>query len=381
MRDEAAARTLATLRFFRNSPQGPEPDATGHRGFYYHFLHMGSGRRAWSCELSTVDTSYLMAGALPAPTYFGGGDPEERRSVSSADFLYRRVDWGWALNRGRTLLARLDPRGRLPALPWTGYSEALLLYLLALGSPTHPISPSSLRGLDGDVPPGERSTGWSSSTRPRSSSTSFPTSGSISGGSATPRCAAAGSTISRTAAGRPYVQQRYAMRNPKGFRLYGEFCWGITACEGPGPPGWSWTVSSAVLRLPGARRAERTGRRDARAVGRDRFAALRSGDRAADDPPLPRARRRRRSAPTASRRRSTRRFRRTQDSPAAGSLPQLRPERWPDHPHDREPSLGAHLGADAATARFSSRPAARGLPGGWLEKRKFVGSRRKTSTR
>ena len=60
---------VATLRFFWNSEQGPEPDATGHRGFYYHFLDMQTGRRAWQCELSTVDSAILLAGALTAGAF------------------------------------------------------------------------------------------------------------------------------------------------------------------------------------------------------------------------------------------------------------------------------------------------------------------------
>src|SRR6202050_3088122 len=61
-RAAAVARTLATLRFFWNSPHGPEPDATGYQGFYYHFLDMQTGRRAQQCELSTVDSAFLLAG-------------------------------------------------------------------------------------------------------------------------------------------------------------------------------------------------------------------------------------------------------------------------------------------------------------------------------
>lgn len=70
-RSAAVERTLATLRFFWNSPQGPEPDATGYHGFYYHFLDMQTGRRVWQCELSTVDSAFLLAGALTAGMYFG----------------------------------------------------------------------------------------------------------------------------------------------------------------------------------------------------------------------------------------------------------------------------------------------------------------------
>src|ERR1019366_4103875 len=69
-RAEAIDRTLMLLRFFHSSHQGPEPDATGYKGFYYHFLDMPTGRRAGQCELSTVDTAILMAGVLTAASYF-----------------------------------------------------------------------------------------------------------------------------------------------------------------------------------------------------------------------------------------------------------------------------------------------------------------------
>ncbi|HEY8061634.1 MAG TPA: hypothetical protein VID74_02495, partial [Gemmatimonadales bacterium] len=69
--------TLATLRFFAQSVQGPQPDATGYRGFYYHFLDMKTGRRARGCEVSTVDTALLLAGALVAAAYFTRSDGDE----------------------------------------------------------------------------------------------------------------------------------------------------------------------------------------------------------------------------------------------------------------------------------------------------------------
>ena len=69
-RTEAAKRTLTTLRFFWHSKQGPEPDATGHKGFYYHFLDMQTGARAWQCELSTVDSALLIGGLVAAAAYF-----------------------------------------------------------------------------------------------------------------------------------------------------------------------------------------------------------------------------------------------------------------------------------------------------------------------
>ena len=89
-RAAAIERTLATLRFFWNSPQGPEPDATGYQGFYYHFLDMRTGRRARQCELSTIDSTFLLAGGLTAGLYFDADTPDEHEIRSLADGLYRR---------------------------------------------------------------------------------------------------------------------------------------------------------------------------------------------------------------------------------------------------------------------------------------------------
>src|SRR6187399_814203 len=92
-REDAARITLTTLRFFRNSAQGTAPDATGYKGFFYHFLDMKTGRRAAKCELSTVDTAFLLAGALAASVYFNRDDHDEQEIRSVANDLYRRADW------------------------------------------------------------------------------------------------------------------------------------------------------------------------------------------------------------------------------------------------------------------------------------------------
>jgi hypothetical protein len=54
-RDVIAKYVLTTLRFFWTSPQGTEPDSTGFKGFYYHFLDMKTGRRAGNCELTIAE--------------------------------------------------------------------------------------------------------------------------------------------------------------------------------------------------------------------------------------------------------------------------------------------------------------------------------------
>jgi hypothetical protein len=108
-RDEAVKRVLATLRFFRNSPQSTEPDATGYKGFYYHFLDMQTGRRVWKSELSTIDTTYLLAGALTCALYFDRETKEEREIRALGEELFLRADWRWALNKGLTVAHAWKP--------------------------------------------------------------------------------------------------------------------------------------------------------------------------------------------------------------------------------------------------------------------------------
>src|SRR5882757_6036162 len=94
-RADAAERVLTALRFFEHSPQGPEPDTTGYKGFYYHFLEMKTGRRAGGCELSTVDSAFLLAGFLTAAAFFDAEAPAEFEIRETADALIRRADWQW----------------------------------------------------------------------------------------------------------------------------------------------------------------------------------------------------------------------------------------------------------------------------------------------
>jgi hypothetical protein len=233
-RARALERTLTTLRFFWEAPQGPMPDATGHRGFFYHFLDVTTGRRAWRCELSTIDTTILIAGALAAAAYFDRAADDEREVRSLADSLYRRVDWRWAQNGGATVSHGWKPETGFLRYRWEGYNEALILYVLGLGSPTHAL-------------PGRSYRAWTSTYRwkkvyghellygaPlfmhqlshvwidfRGIQDAFMR-----------RQAIDYFENSRRAT---YVNQQYAIRNPKGFRGYGRHAWGLTASNGPGP--------------------------------------------------------------------------------------------------------------------------------------------------
>jgi hypothetical protein len=142
-RTDAVNRTLTLLRFFWGSPEGTAPDATGYKGFYYHFLDMGTGRRPGLCELSTIDSTFLIAGMLAAAAYFDNEDEDEQAVSALADALYRRVDWAWACNSAATVTHGWTPEAGFLPYRWSGYDEATLLYVLGLGSPTHPLPAES----------------------------------------------------------------------------------------------------------------------------------------------------------------------------------------------------------------------------------------------
>ncbi len=233
-RAAAVERTLTTLRFFWNSPQGPEPDATGYKGFYYHFLDMKSGRRVWQCELSTVDTAFLLAGGLTAGIYFDADTTDEREIRNLSKSLYLRADWQWAQNLGTTLTHGWRPESGFLKYRWEGYDEAMLLYMLGLGSPTYPLSKESY-------------TAWASTYKwEHNYGQDYLYAGPLFThqlshvwidfrGIQDSFMRDKGIDYFENSRRATYAQQQYAINNPLKFKDYGPHCWGITASEGPGP--------------------------------------------------------------------------------------------------------------------------------------------------
>lgn len=144
-RTQAIERTLAILRFFRSAPQNDsEDDAAGYHGFYYHFLDMQTGKRAMrSVELSSVDTTLLLGGVLFAESYYDRDTPQEKEIRQLADAIYRDVDWSWMQPRKPLISMGWTPGGKFIPADWKGYDEGMLVYILALGSPTHPVGPEA----------------------------------------------------------------------------------------------------------------------------------------------------------------------------------------------------------------------------------------------
>lgn len=231
-RDEAVERSLAALRFFRDSDQSGGPDATGYKGFYYHFLDMQSGKRVWRCELSMIDTAVLLAGALTAMRYFDAETSRENELREIADQLYRRVDWRWSQHGRGTIMQGWKPESGFLHYGWEGYSESIVLYVLGMGSPTHPLSDSAysawtatyqwenLYDIDflyaGPLFIHQFSHAWLDLRGIRDAFMREVHSDYFEN--------------SRRAV---LVQREYARQNPLEFTGYDDDCWGLTASDGP----------------------------------------------------------------------------------------------------------------------------------------------------
>lgn len=125
---ERILKTLFTL----------DTKAAHEHGFFYHFLDTKTGKRVWKSEASSIDTALLIAGALTAAQYYPGTEIEKR-----AHKIYERVNWKWMLNDSDLICMGWTPEGEFLPYYWDSYNELLILQALALGSPTHPIPPSS----------------------------------------------------------------------------------------------------------------------------------------------------------------------------------------------------------------------------------------------
>jgi hypothetical protein len=124
---EIAERVKTTLAWHLNTL--PEV-----HGFFYHFTDIETGKRFSGSELSSIDTALLLCGVLTARAYF-----EDERIRSLAQQIYERVDWLWMLNGGKTFSMGWKPETGFLATRWEHYCELMMIYLLAIGSPTHPV--------------------------------------------------------------------------------------------------------------------------------------------------------------------------------------------------------------------------------------------------
>jgi len=236
-RDEAAQITLKTLKFFNNSVQSTATNVTGYKGFYYHFLTMDKGTRAWNCELSTVDTGLLMMGIIFARNYYDReNDPEkEIRSLSAK--LLGRMDWNFlrmpnSAEYPNTVCMGWTPEKGMHKFGWTGYNEALFLYILAAGSGMEKVK----EGYDSWLRPYKWQTpykGYSHVVFPPLFGHQFSHAFIDFRGLADHYLKEKGIDYFENSRRATYVQRQYAIDNPHGWVGYDALCWGVTACDGP----------------------------------------------------------------------------------------------------------------------------------------------------
>lgn len=235
-RAAARDRVVTTLRFFRDAPQGDAAEGmTGYKGFYYHFLDMKTGHRYRDVELSSVDTALLLAGVLFCREYFAGTDPAETELRQIADTLLDRVDWRWMQPRGPSIAMGWQPEHGFLDYDWIGYNEAMIVILLALGSPAFAVEPAawdawtSRYDKSWGVAYGQNHLGfpplfghqyshlWVDFRQIRDR-----------------YMRAHDLDYFENSRRATYAQQAYAIANPDGWSDYGANVWGLTACDGPG---------------------------------------------------------------------------------------------------------------------------------------------------
>jgi hypothetical protein len=232
-RAQAADRTLATLQFFWTAPQDSAgPNTTGYRGFFYHFLDMQTGRRFQTVELSTIDTSLLLGGILFAQSYFDRSDATEQQIRALADSIYLRVDWQWARAGAPAVSMGWHPENGFISARWIGYNEAMILNILALGSPTHPVDSTTW---------GAWVSGYQWGSYYGQSFVQFaPLFGHEYShvwidfrGIQDAYMQSRGIDYFENSRRATLSQRAYAIANPGGWRGYTANVWGLTACDGP----------------------------------------------------------------------------------------------------------------------------------------------------
>jgi hypothetical protein len=196
---------------------------------------MKTGLRFGRCELSTVDTALLLMGALHVQSFFDGEQADEARIRNLVDEIYGRVDWAWAQVRPPSIGHGWTPeKGHLPH-DWKGYNEALMVYLLALGSPTRPVQPEAYGAWTStyDAHSWGESGGQTFLRFPPLFGHQFTHCWVDFRGIRDAYMRGKGLDYFENSRRATYAQQAYAAANPLGWQGYSAEVWGVSASDGP----------------------------------------------------------------------------------------------------------------------------------------------------
>src|SRR5436190_21948450 len=233
-RAQARDRVLSTLQSLLAMPEGPQAAGiAGYHGFFYHFLDMQTGARFKDVELSTIDSTWLFAGALFCQSYFDRDDPNEKAIRDTAEQLYDRAEWSWAQPRPPAITMGWYPEKGFHTYDWRGYNEAMMVVILALGSPTHPVG----------------ATAWDEWTKTYKWAEFYGQQHVVFAplfghqythmfidfrGIQDAYMRAKGIDYFENSRRATLSQRAYANENPGRWKDYGGDIWGLTACDGPG---------------------------------------------------------------------------------------------------------------------------------------------------
>jgi hypothetical protein len=144
-RDQGVVRVTTTLNTFLQGPQGSAATGViGYNGWFYHYLDMNTGLRANSApELSSIDTTLLLAGILYAKQYFNGTNGDETAIRTMADTIFNRVNWTWMAQGTNAVSMAWYPTTGFSSNNWVGYDEGMIIYILGLGTATNSLPASA----------------------------------------------------------------------------------------------------------------------------------------------------------------------------------------------------------------------------------------------
>lgn len=226
-RAAALARSLLILRTLARAP--------AEHGIFYHFIDLKTLRPTWDSDVSPVDSSLLFGGIVAAESYFDGPSAPERELRSLAQQLLDRVDWQWAAPRPPAIAMDWRRGSGFDDHDWTGYNEAMLMYILAIGSRTHPL-PAAAWGVytqgyerTWGVHQGYEYLGFGPLFGHEFSEVWIDFRGI-----ADPFMRAHGIDYFINSRRAVLAQRQYAIEDPDHWRDYGPNIWGLSACDGPG---------------------------------------------------------------------------------------------------------------------------------------------------
>lgn len=233
-RDEGAQRVLKTLDNLWRMPQGAGTSGTaGYKGFYYHFLTIDQAHRYKQVELSSIDTGLLMAGVLTCMSYFDKDNSVENKIRTLADSLYLRVDWNWMMKPNGIMSMGWHPESGFIDSEWAGYNEAMILLIMAMGSPTHPTPDDTwskwCRTYDFDTFYGYKSVQFDPLFGHQYSHIWIDFRGIQDSIMEVHHDDYFNNSVQATLANRAYC-----IANPMQWNGYAENLWGLSACDGPG---------------------------------------------------------------------------------------------------------------------------------------------------